>query len=132
MPKIGTKRNLKPVDVHVGARVRSRRMQLGMSQTDLANKLGLTFQQVQKYEKGVNRIGASRLYRIASILDVPPQYFFEDPLATVPVNGGHMATSEFIEFCASRDGLVLMEAFVRIKDKATRHKIAKLVEGLAG
>ena len=130
MATIGTRQKLKPVDLHVGARVRARRMQMGMSQTALGNKLGITFQQIQKYEKGVNRIGASRLHQIAAILQVSPQYFFEDPLATVPAHE-HGATSLFDEFCASRDGLALMQAFVKIADKATRQKIVRLVESLS-
>ncbi|MDH3740939.1 MAG: helix-turn-helix domain-containing protein, partial [Hyphomicrobiales bacterium] len=73
-----TRRNPNPIDVHVGNRVRMRRMLIGMSQEKLGERLGLTFQQVQKYEKGSNRISASRLYQMAQILGVPVQFFFED------------------------------------------------------
>src|ERR1700756_2733344 len=74
-----------PIDIHVGSRVRFRRMLLGMSQEKLGEKLGLTFQQVQKYEKGINRIGASRLQQISRTLDVPPAYFFEGAPSFEPV-----------------------------------------------
>jgi len=131
MTTIETRRKLKHIDVHVGARVKSRPMQMGLSQTKLANKIGITFQQVQKYEKGVNRIGASRIHQIASILEVPPHYFFENPLAKANAQADHLDASAFGEFCASRDGLALMQAFVKIKNKTTRHKIVKLVEDLA-
>lgn len=131
MTTIETRRKLKHIDVHVGARVKSRSMQMGLSQTKLANKIGITFQQVQKYEKGVNRIGASRIHQIASILEVPPHYLFESPLAKANAQADHLDASAFGEFCASRDGLALMQAFVKIKNKTTRHKIVKLVEDLA-
>ena len=77
-----------PVDAHVGSRVRLRRMLLGMSQERLGESMGLTFQQVQKYEKGVNRIGASRLFQISKILDVPVQFFFEEAPYTGDGNAG--------------------------------------------
>jgi len=118
------------VDLHVGLRVRSRRTQLGISQTGLADALGITFQQIQKYEKGKNRISSSRLHDIAKVLKVTPPYFFEDPLAGVVTNHSKSDASAFDDFCASRDGVALMQAFLKI-EKATQHKIAKLVEELA-
>ena len=123
-------KQLNAVDVHVGSRVRSLRIQLKMSQTDLGESLGITFQQVQKYEKGKNRISSSRLHQIAKVLGVTPPYFFQDPLAEV-AHHGSAAMKDFDEFCASREGVALMQAFVRIKDKAMRHTIAKLIEDLA-
>src|SRR5918992_4717448 len=71
-------RRANPIDLHVGSRVRLRRMLLGMSQEKLAERLGLTFQQIQKYEKGINRIGASRLFDLAQVLGVPVQFFYDD------------------------------------------------------
>jgi transcriptional regulator with XRE-family HTH domain len=101
-----------------------------MSQTELAGELGITFQQVQKYEKGTNRISSSRLHQIASILGVAASYFFEDPLEQVPHNG-RFDISAFDAFCASRDGIALMKSFLKIKDRVTRRKIAELVADLA-
>ena len=123
-------KQLNAVDVHVGSRVRSLRIQLKMSQTDLGDSLGITFQQIQKYEKGKNRISSSRLHQIAAIFGVAPPYFFEDPLAAAARHDS-AAMKDFDEFCASREGVALMQAFARIKDKAMRHTIAKLVEDLA-
>ena len=119
------------VDAHVGARVRSRRMQMGMSQTDLGSKLGISFQQIQKYEKGTNRISSSRLHQVASILQVATSYFFESQLGQNATEDGNPDAALLDEFCASRDGVALMQAFVKIRDAQTRQKIVKLVEGLA-
>jgi transcriptional regulator with XRE-family HTH domain len=128
-----------PIDVHVGSRVRFRRMLLGMSQEKLAEKLGLTFQQIQKYEKGINRIGASRLFDLAQVLSVPVQFFYEE----VPGNGAGVATllpqgfaeagpeNSIVEFLKSRDGLELNKAFVRIQDVKARRAIVDLVRSLA-
>lgn len=128
-----------PIDVHVGSRVRFRRMLLGMSQEKLAEKLGLTFQQIQKYEKGINRIGASRLFDLAQVLSVPVQFFYEE----VPANGADVATilpqgfseggpeNSIVEFLKSRDGLELNKAFVRIQDVKARRAIVDLVRSLA-
>jgi transcriptional regulator with XRE-family HTH domain len=126
-----------PIDVHVGSRVRFRRMLLGMSQEKLGEKLGLTFQQVQKYEKGINRIGASRLFDLAQVLGVSVQFFYEEaPAAEV-----HQFTPEgfaekpeehsIVEFLRSRDGLELNKAFVRISDIRARRAIVELVRSLA-
>ncbi|MHA1554094.1 MAG: helix-turn-helix domain-containing protein, partial [Alphaproteobacteria bacterium] len=86
------KKQPNPIDVHVGGRVRLRRMMLGMSQEKLGDQLGITFQQIQKYEKGTNRIGASRLQNISTVLSVPVSFFFEDAPAT-PLKAGGMAES---------------------------------------
>ncbi|MGF1659759.1 MAG: helix-turn-helix domain-containing protein [Rubrimonas sp.] len=121
-----------PVDLHVGARLRYRRMLIGMSQEALGDALGLTFQQVQKYEKGQNRIGASRLHRIAVTLRVPVGFFFEG-LAEGATDPAQEAAGVLnpMSFVASPEGLQLNLAFQRIDDAATRRKIVDLVETLA-
>jgi transcriptional regulator with XRE-family HTH domain len=124
------KSRVNPGDTHVAARVRSRRIQLGMSQTELGDKVGITFQQIQKYEKGLNRIGASRLLEIAGALGVRPEYFFDDPLAQLASQVDGMNINLFYEFMASSDGVALMQAFTRIKSKSLRHAIATLISDL--
>lgn len=127
-----------PIDAHVGTRVRMRRMLLGMSQEKLGEHLGLTFQQVQKYEKGVNRIGASRLYDLAKVLGVPVQFFYEDAPGKEQNNEVAPGFSEtpdesyVVEFLSSRDGLELNKAFVKISDPRLRRTIIDLVRSLAG
>ncbi|RMD87220.1 MAG: XRE family transcriptional regulator [Alphaproteobacteria bacterium] len=107
-----------PVDIHVGKRVRARRLLCGMSQEAFAQKLGVTFQQVQKYERGTNRISASRLYKISKILNTPINYFFEDlGKKTLP---GTMR----------REGLELIRAFNKIKRPQVRKQILVLVDNL--
>lgn len=132
-------RRANPIDAHVGSRVRLRRMLLGMSQERLGEQLGLTFQQVQKYEKGVNRIGASRLFELAQILGVPVQFFYEEaPTATsgraaaAPGFAERPTESFVIDFLGSREGLELNKAFMRISDARTRRAIVELVRALAG
>jgi transcriptional regulator with XRE-family HTH domain len=125
-----------PVDAHVGSRVRLRRMLLGMSQERLGESMGLTFQQVQKYEKGVNRIGASRLFQISKILDVPVQFFFEEAPYTGDGNaqrGMIEPDSEafILEFLNSREGLELNRAFVKIGDAKVRKSVVDLVRALS-
>ena len=115
------------VDVHVGSRVKSLRIQMKMSQSDLGDILGITFQQIQKYEKGTNRISSSRLHQIAEIFGVSPSYFFEDPL-TEAAHHLDVDLDAFDKFCASRDGVALMRAFVRIKNKKLRRAVAKVAE----
>jgi transcriptional regulator with XRE-family HTH domain len=125
-----------PTDKHVGARVRMRRMMLGMSQEKLGDALGLTFQQVQKYEKGANRIGASRLQQISHILQVPVSFFFEGAPSVpgFPADGMAEAPSPayVADFLATSDGLALTKAFMRIKDGKLRRRIVDLVEQMAG
>jgi transcriptional regulator with XRE-family HTH domain len=116
-----------PVDKHVGSRVRMRRMMLGMSQEKLGNGLGLTFQQVQKYENGRNRIGAGRLQHISHILQVPVPFFFEGA-----PHGEAPAPAYVSDFIATADGLALIKAFMRIKEPALRRHIVELVEYIAG
>lgn len=125
-----------PVDAHVGSRVRLRRMLLGMSQERLGESMGLTFQQVQKYEKGVNRIGASRLFQISKILDIPVQFFFEEAPHIgdgSPARGMAEADSEtfILEFLNSREGLELNRAFVKISDPKVRKSVVDLVRALS-
>jgi transcriptional regulator with XRE-family HTH domain len=125
-----------PVDKHVGSRVRMRRMMLGMSQEKLGDALGLTFQQVQKYEKGTNRIGASRLSQIAQILQVQVSFFFEGA-PTVGTGGrpegfGEAASPVYVsDFLASSDGLSLTKSFMKIGDAKLRRRIVDLVEQIA-
>ncbi len=126
-----------PIDRHVGSRVRMRRMMLGMSQEKLGDALGLTFQQVQKYEKGANRIGASRLQQISQILQVPVSFFFEgvpSPRTDQRLEGPSEAPSPAYvsDFLATSDGLALTKAFVRITDAKLRRRIVDLVEQIAG
>jgi transcriptional regulator with XRE-family HTH domain len=125
-----------PIDKHVGSRVRMRRMMLGMSQEKLGNNLGLTFQQVQKYEKGTNRIGASRLQQISQILQVPVSFFFEGAPTNVNaprIDGISEAPSPAYvsDFLATSDGLALTKAFMRISDTKLRRRIVDLVEQIA-
>lgn len=132
-----TKKIPNPIDRHVGSRVRMRRVLVGMSQEKLGEALALTFQQVQKYEKGTNRIGASRLQQISRILGVPVEYFFEgapqvqDRLAS---NGFQDTgdTSYVADFLATNEGVQLNKAFVRIKDPKLRRKVVELVSAMAG
>src|SRR6202046_4679242 len=112
-----------PIDKHVGSRVRMRRMMLGMSQEKLGNNLGLTFQQVQKYEKGTNRIGASRLQQISNILQVPVAFFFEGAPTLHPQRGTVQdapSPAYVSDFLATSDGLALTRAFMRIKEPTIR------------
>jgi transcriptional regulator with XRE-family HTH domain len=125
-----------PIDKHVGSRVRMRRMMLAMSQEKLGDALGLTFQQVQKYEKGTNRIGASRLQQISSILQVPVSFFFEG--ASQLEGSGQSEANDapspayVSDFLATSDGLALTKAFMRIPDAKLRRRIVDLVEQIAG
>ena len=128
-----TTKSLNPIDKHVGSRVRMRRMMLAMTQTDLGDALGLTFQQVQKYEKGTNRVGASRLQHISQILQVPVAFFFEGAphQPGQPKGLGEAPSPAYVsEFLATRDGLNLIKAFVHIKSKL-RRRIVDLVEEIA-
>jgi transcriptional regulator with XRE-family HTH domain len=122
-----------PIDRHVGSRVRMRRMMLSMSQEKLGDALGLTFQQVQKYEKGTNRIGASRLQQISNILQVPVEFFFAGaphvPGAARLDGMGEAPSPAYVsDFLATSDGLALTKAFMRISDSKLRRRIVDLVE----
>ena len=123
-----------PVDKHVGSRVRMRRIMLGMSQVKLGEALGLTFQQIQKYEKGTNRVGASRLQQIADTLQVPVSFLFEGAPDSNAMEGGFgesPSTAYVSDFLASSEGLALTRAFTRITDAKLRRSIVDLVEQIA-
>jgi transcriptional regulator with XRE-family HTH domain len=128
------KKQANPIDAQVGNRVRLRRMLVGMSQEKLGEMLGLTFQQVQKYEKGVNRIGAGRLYQVAHILGVPVSYFYEDVTGqageSLPAN--NHASPPVMEFLSSGEGLQLALAFMRIREPRVRKRVIDLIKTLAG
>src|SRR5207302_10891841 len=120
-----------PTDKHVGSRVRMRRMMLGMSQEKLGDALGLTFQQVQKYEKGTNRIGASRLQQISLILQVPVAFLFEGAPSPPGKPGGlaEEASPEYVQATLSTsDGLALVKAFSRVQSSKLRRRIVDLIE----
>src|SRR5215470_5033630 len=124
-----------PTDRHVGSRVRMRRILLAMSQEELGAALGLSFQQVQKYERGANRIGASRLQQMSHILQVPVEFFFEGaPNASAPhgSDGSTLSMAEINDFISDSDGLRLIRAFMRIDNVALRRRIATLVQEIAG
>ena len=123
------KKSPNQIDKHIGTRVRARRVMLGMSQEKLADALGLTFQQVQKYEKGVNRIGASRLLHIAGILDVSSEFFFEG-LPGLRA-GGFSDDSLVADFLTRPESDRLVRGFLRLKDDEARRKVADLVDWLA-
>ena len=123
-----------PVDKYVGSRVRMRRIMLGMSQEKLGEALGLTFQQIQKYEKGTNRVGASRIQQISEILHVPVSFLFEGgPTGTASPDGFSEGTSPtyVADFLATSEGLALTRAFTRITDAKLRRSIVDLVEQIA-
>lgn len=126
------KKQPNPIDIHVGSRIRLRRSMVGMSQEKLGESLGITFQQVQKYEKGTNRVGASRLQNIADTLDVPVSFFFEN----APSDGGdgsgmqESSSNYVVNFLSSSEGLQLNRAFVKISDPKVRKRIIELVRTL--
>ncbi|MEM9495433.1 MAG: helix-turn-helix transcriptional regulator [Pseudomonadota bacterium] len=125
-----------PIDVHVGARVRLRRLMLGMSQDKLGEALGLTFQQVQKYEKGINRIGASRIFKLSETLGVPIQFFYDD-LDTGEGASPGFAEGEtdsrdaFMELLSSADGVQLCRYYSEIKDPKVKKRVLDLVRSIA-
>jgi transcriptional regulator with XRE-family HTH domain len=128
------KKQANPIDAQVGNRVRIRRMLIGMSQEKLGDLLGLTFQQVQKYEKGVNRIGAGRLFEVSRILGVPIDFFYEG-VGGAPNERPGVAEAEsappVMEFVSSGEGLQLSLAFMKIKDPKVRKRVLDLVKSLA-
>ncbi|MBX8782188.1 helix-turn-helix transcriptional regulator [Pseudochrobactrum algeriensis] len=129
------KKKPNPIDVHVGSRIRLRRNMLGLSQEKLGENLGITFQQIQKYEKGTNRVGASRLQAISSILSVPVAFFFEDaPEQAGQQNGGFAEDNEttyVVDFLQTNEGVQLTRYFTKITDPKVRRKIIDLVKTLA-
>ncbi|MCA3322494.1 MAG: helix-turn-helix transcriptional regulator [Roseomonas sp.] len=131
-----------PIDAHVGARVRLRRTLLGMSQEKLGDALGLTFQQVQKYERGVNRIGASRLFDLARVLDVPIGFFFDDLPPEMGGNAAVRSRPALFGFADAADGheddnmgkretLELVRAYYRITEPSVRKRVFDLIKSLA-
>jgi transcriptional regulator with XRE-family HTH domain len=112
-----------PIDVHVGSRVRIRRLKLGMSQEKLGDALGVTFQQVKKYEKGANRIGASRLQHVSQVLQVAVAYFFEGAPGQLKAKGNAPSSDYVSDFLATTDGLTLVKAITQIKNASVRHHI---------
>ena len=127
-----------PIDIHVGSRLRLRRNLLGISQTDLGKALGVTFQQVQKYEKGTNRISASRLFNLSRVLDVPISFFFED-LSPAAAGGGRRRTRGLSEATAAalepdllfkRETVGLIRAYYRVKDPRVRKRVLNLLQAL--
>ncbi len=126
-----------PVDVHVGGRVRQRRLLLGMSQTNLGDALGLTFQQVQKYERGTNRIGSSRLYDVSRVLDVPVTFFFDEMPAEVAANSPAQRRRTAKgppdykpDPMAKRETLQLVRAYYKIRDPQIRKLLFELAKAL--
>jgi transcriptional regulator with XRE-family HTH domain len=133
-PVPAARKSAAPVDIYVGGRARMRRKMLGMSQQNLAAELGITFQQIQKYEKGSNRIGASRLQKMSEVLKVPIAYFFEGwpgDAPSTPLEGEHSELSDITNFMASSDGITLIQAFVRIKSPTLRRQLTQLAVGIA-
>jgi len=125
-------REANQIDEHVGSRVRLRRQLLKMSQEKLGGELGVTFQQVQKYERGSNRIGASRLFRLSGVLDVPVAFFFDGLTPDASAGMAESAQSPIIyDFIQSSDGVALAEAFSKITDSKVRRRILELVRALA-
>ncbi|MFZ0721241.1 MAG: helix-turn-helix transcriptional regulator [Xanthobacteraceae bacterium] len=125
-------------DTHVGKRIRMRRMMLKMSQTTLADGVGITFQQIQKYEKGTNRVSASRLQQFVKLLEVPISFFFDGGPAAKVAGGGKISRKEaespayVADFLANQNGQNIVKAFNRIEDRKLRHSIVLLVEQLVG
>ena len=121
-----------PVEVHIGARLRIARTMIGMSQEKLGKKLGLNFQQIQKYEKGANRIGGSRLWEIALALEVPPAFFF-DGLENTPAEDPDISgyANEVMTFASSKDGLRLITRFRAIRSEQTRQNLIDLMGSIA-
>ncbi len=133
----GRGRGIGPVDVHVGARLRARRTLLGMTQTKLGDRLGVSFQQMQKYENGANRISASRLYDLARLLDVPIEHFFDDMptavAASSPTLGGGRAKklpSYAPDPMAKRETLELVRAYYKVSDPRVRKRLYELTKAL--
>ncbi|HEY8565078.1 MAG TPA: helix-turn-helix transcriptional regulator [Beijerinckiaceae bacterium] len=124
-----------PIDKHVGARLRMRRMLVGMSQEKLGQAVGITFQQVQKYEKGTNRVSASRMHQIGQVLGVPVEFFYEGASALGSGQAGFAespgASYQAENLLSTSEGIQLMRAFTRIADSRVRRKIVDLAEALA-
>ena len=138
----GTERIPRAIDVHVGSRIRLRRTLLGMSQERLGDALGLTFQQVQKYERGLNRVGASRLFDLARVLDVPISFFFDDLPDALAAPGQITSPRRFSGFAENQDPfgddtmsrretVELVRAYYRIADSSLRKRVLDLIKTMA-
>jgi transcriptional regulator with XRE-family HTH domain len=132
----GGGRRTTPVDAHIGQKIRTRRNLLGLSQTELADAAGISFQQIQKYEKGSNRVGAGRLQQFSDALGVPPSYFFEGaPMvgkkASAP-SEGEISEDTIVSFLGTREGAALVRAFMAIKQKPIRQTAIAFLEALKG
>jgi len=119
------------IDAHVAGRLRSYRRQLGMSQADVAKKLGVTFQQIQKYEAGINRVGAGRLFQLACLYGMPVQEFFPRGLVSADCAKRTANIDEIAAFAASAEGLRLCEAFIKIANTKQRRVVLSLIEDMA-
>ena len=124
------------VDAHIGQKIRTRRNLLGLSQTELADAAGITFQQVQKYEKGSNRVGAGRLMQFSEALGVPPSYFFEGAPTVgkkqpAPLEG-ELSEVSIVSFLGTREGAALVRAFMAVKQKPIRQNIIAFIESIRG
>lgn len=128
---ITAKKKPNPTDRHIGARIRMRRLMLSMTQTDLANGLGLTFQQVQKYEKGMNRVGGSRMQQIADILKVPPSFFFDGAGLSAKATGDKDSPAYVMDFLSTNDGLILVKSYMAIRSAKLRRSLVALAELIA-
>lgn len=129
-----SKKRPNPIDVHVGSRIRLRRNILGISQEKLGEHLGITFQQIQKYEKGTNRVGASRLQEIAAVLQVPVSFLFEGAPGQDPASSEGFAEESgtyVVDFMNTAEGIQLNRAFVRISDPKVRRKLVDLIKSMA-
>lgn len=122
-----------PIDIHVGQRLRLRRTLLGLSQETLGEAVGITFQQLQKYERGANRISASRLFNLSQVLGVPVTFFFDDlPVSDLTFPAGEPSETQEFESMARRETLELVRAYYRIPDESVRRRTFELVKTLAG
>jgi transcriptional regulator with XRE-family HTH domain len=132
----GRGRGTTPVDTHIGQKVRARRTLLGLSQTDLAHAAGISFQQVQKYENGTNRVGASRLQQFSEALGVPPSYFFEGGPSVgkkqPAPQEGELSEGAIVSFLGTREGAALVRAFMAVKQKRIRQSIIAFIESIRG
>jgi transcriptional regulator with XRE-family HTH domain len=131
MAKTTSTRSTTAVDTHVGQKIRARRILLQMSQTDVANALGITFQQIQKYERGANRVGASRLQQLSDALGVSPFYFFDGAPTvgkkTPAPNEGELSENTIVSFLGTREGAALVRGFLTIKQKAIRRALIDFI-----
>ena len=125
------KKSPNQIDKHIGSRVRARRIMLGMSQEKLADALGITFQQVQKYERGMNRVSVGRLYQVAAALDVPMSFFYPEPTAAAAEAGAQEVADLVGEIAGTPEALELLRAFGRIENRATRRRVCDLVAAVA-